>query len=233
MVATATRYVSALAARIALLPASRGTSQDPYHQLFRRFVAEVNALPSPRIVEVGSRARSGNIYTSGFRTDIDYTGVDIHRGENVHMVADAHDLSSHLKSETYDAIFSISVFEHLAMPWKVVLEANKILKTGGMAFVSTHPTWPPHERPWDFYRYSKHGMSALFNKLTGFEIVDVCEGLPCRILPLGFEPSMRRMEVHDAFLGVAILARKIGPADPRLQWDIPLKEFLDTSYPTE
>jgi SAM-dependent methyltransferase len=227
----AVSHASALAARLSLLPVSRATSMDPHHQLFRRFVAEVNAMPNPRLVELGSRMRSGNKYTSGFRRDISYTGVDIIPGENVDMVADAHELSKHVDSGAFDAMFSISVFEHLAMPWKVVVELNKVLKTGGLAFVSTHPTYPPHERPWDFYRYSKHGMAALFNKLAGFEIVDVCEGLPCRIVPLGFEPAMKSMQVHDAFLAVAILARKIGPADPRLAWDVSLKEFLDTAYP--
>jgi SAM-dependent methyltransferase len=226
------RHAPAIGARLALLPVSRRTERDPYHQLFQRFVAKVNALAAPRIVELGSRARSGNIYTSGFGHGINYTGVDILPGENVDLVADAHELASHLEADTYDAIFSISVFEHLAMPWKVVIEANKILKMGGLVFVATHPTWPPHERPWDFYRYSKHGMSVLFNALAGFEIVDVCEGLPCRVVPLGFEKSTRYMEVHEAFLGVAILARKIAPADARLKWDISLSEFLDTSYPT-
>jgi SAM-dependent methyltransferase len=224
---------SALGARLSLLPVSRATSRDPYHELFRRFVAEVNAIPTPRIVELGSRMRSGNKYTSGFRKDVAYTGFDIVPGDNVDVVGDAHELSKHLESSTFDALFSISVFEHLAMPWKVVLEANKVLKIGGLAFVSTHPTWPPHERPWDFYRYSQHGLSVLFNKLAGFEIVDVCEGLSCRIVPLGFEPSMKGMQVYESFLGVAILVRKIGPADPRLAWDASLREIVDTGYPAK
>jgi SAM-dependent methyltransferase len=229
---TAVSHASALAARLAFLPISRATSEDPYHQLFRRFVAEVNALPTPRLVELGSRMRSGNKYTSGFRGDIPYTGFDIVPGENVDVVGDAHELSKHLETGAFDALFSISVFEHLAMPWKAVVEVNKVLKTGGLVFVSTHPTWPPHERPWDFYRYSQHGMSVLFSKLAGFEIVEVCEGLPCRVVPLGFEPSMKGMQVHNAFLGVAILARKIGPSDPRLAWDVSLPEILDTQYPS-
>jgi Methyltransferase domain len=229
---TIAHHTLALGARIALLPVSRGTSKDPYHLLFKRFVAEVNALETPRIAELGSRARSGNIYTAGFRKGISYTGVDIIPGENVDLVADAHDLSAHLEADAYDAMFSISVFEHLAMPWKAVVEVNKILKTGGLVFVATHPTWPAHDRPWDFYRFSKHGMSVLFNKMTGFDVLDVCEGLPCRVVPLGFEASMRGMQLNEAFLGVSLLARKIGPADPRLKWDISLKEILETSYPT-
>jgi len=61
-----TRHLPALAARIALLPASRPTSKDPYHAVFRHFVAHVNAIPAAKLLEIGSRARSGNIYTSGF-----------------------------------------------------------------------------------------------------------------------------------------------------------------------
>ena len=147
-------------------------------------------------------------------------------------MADAHELSSKIQPDTYDAVMSVSVFEHLAMPWKVVLETNKVLKVGGLAFVCTHPTWPPHDMPWDFYRYSKYGLRVLFSKMTGFEVVDACEGLPCRIVPLGFERSMRLMEIFNSFLGVAILARKVGPADHRLRWDVPLADFLDNSYPT-
>jgi SAM-dependent methyltransferase len=225
-------HLPAWAARIALLPLSRPTSSDPYHGLFRRFMADVNAMPSARLLEVGSRARSGNIYTAGFRNDVSYTGVDIQLGPNVDVVADAHELSSKFPGESFDAMFSVSVFEHLAMPWKAVLEANKVLRTGGLMFVATHPTWPPHDQPWDFYRYSKYGLSVLFNKTTGFEVLDACEGLPCRVVPLGFEKSMRTLMMSQATLGVAILARKTGPADPRLRWDVPLAEFLDTSYPT-
>jgi SAM-dependent methyltransferase len=233
LVAKVARHLTALAARLAFLPVSRPTSKDPYHLLFRRFIANMNALTAPTVVEIGSRARSGNVYTAGFRSDTRYTGVDIIAGENVHLVADAHDLSAHLQADSFDGAFSISVFEHLAMPWKVAVELNRVLKTGGLVFVATHPTWPPHEKPWDFYRFTQYGLSALFNKTSGFEIVDVCEGLPCRIVPLGFEPPMRRMAVHDAFLGVAILARKIGPADSRLNWNVSLREFLATNYPTE
>jgi SAM-dependent methyltransferase len=227
------RHASTLSARVALLPISRSTAKDPYHRLLTRFVAEVNTRQSPRVVEIGSRMRSGNKYTSGFRGDMLYTGVDILPGENVDVVADAHALSKHLDREAFDAFFSISVFEHLAMPWKVVIEANKVLKVGGLVFVSTHPTYPPHDRPWDFYRFSKHGMAALFNKLTGFDILDVCEGLPCRIVPMGFEPAMRGMQIHEAFLGVALLARKVGPPDPRLAWDVSIGEFLNTEYPAK
>ena len=34
------------------------------------------------------------------------------------------------------------------MPWKVVLELNRVMAEGGLLFTATHHTWPPHELPW-------------------------------------------------------------------------------------
>ncbi len=80
-----------------------------------------------------------------------YQGFDIVAGENVDVVGDAHQLSKHFSSKTFDFCFSVSVFEHLMWPWKVVLELNDVMKVGGMVFAQSHPTWPKHEIPWDFF----------------------------------------------------------------------------------
>lgn len=219
------------AARALLRPMSRPEDHDEFHSLFQSFVGMVNELEAPRILEIGSRARSGNLNTSGFRTDTSYCGMDILEGPNVHIVGDAHRLSESLSPESFDAAFSISVFEHLAMPWKVAVELNRVLKPGGLVYTATHPTWPAHDRPWDFFRFSSDAFRAIFHPLSGFEILEVREGLPCRIVPLGKEPSMHKLERCVSHLAVGVIARKIAPPDPRLRWDIDLKEFLTTHYP--
>lgn len=225
-------YACATAARLCLLPISRSTREDPYHLLFRKFVAEVNRIQGAKLLEIGSRARSGLVYTQGFDRHVRYTGLDIMEGPNVDVVGDIHNLSENVAAESADAIFCISVFEHLGMPWKAALEINNVLKPGGLLFIATHSTFPLHDRPWDFFRYSGDGFRTLFHKLSGFEILEIAEGLPCRVIPLGFEPAMKGMERRNTgYLGVAMLARKIGPADGRLAWDIRLEEFLTTHYP--
>lgn len=220
------------AARLCLAPISVKTGNDPYHVLFRDFIASVNGLERPRLMEIGSRARSGNIYVQGFAEHVSYVGMDIVPGPNVDVVGDAHALSSSFEAESFDALFCISVFEHLGMPWKAVLEMNKVLKPGGQVFLSTHPLWPLHDRPWDFFRFSTDGLRMLFNRFTGFEIVAACEGLPCRVLPLGSDASMRGMERNvNCHLGVALWARKVGEPDPRLRWDVDLEEIVKDAYP--
>jgi 2-polyprenyl-3-methyl-5-hydroxy-6-metoxy-1,4-benzoquinol methylase len=88
----------------------------------------------------------------------------------VDVVGDAHSLAAHFPPKTFDGAYSISVFEHLAMRWKVVLDLNHVLKPEAVVFVSTHPAWPTHERPWDFWRFSTDAMRVLFNPATGFDV---------------------------------------------------------------
>jgi len=209
----------------------RDTSEDPYHKIFASFIEEANRRPGRRILEIGSRARSGNIYKGGFRDYGEYVGLDIIEGENVDVVGDIHQLSKYFDESSFDFVYSVSTFEHLAMPWKAVVEINKVMSTGGLMYIATHPTWPPHERPWDFWRFSEEGFQVLLNPVTGFEILECSSGLPCSIIPFGNDEPMKGMYMHHAYLGISVIARKIGPSDGRLAWDVGVDEILATSYP--
>jgi hypothetical protein len=65
-------------------PFHRGPTPDPVHAVFHRFVEEVNALERPRVLEIGSRARSGNVQTHRFPR-AEYVGFDVLAGENVQV----------------------------------------------------------------------------------------------------------------------------------------------------
>lgn len=204
------------------------TSQDPYHLNFAFFIREVNKLKKYRLLELG--ARTGN-KKSLFSDYEEYIGFDIHPGDGVDVVGDCHHLSTHFPVNYFDAVFSIMVFEHLAMPWKVILEINKIMKPGGLLFIATTPAWPPHALPWDFWRFSKESFNILLNPSMGFEILKCDEGLPCSILPLGYEEPMIGMHKHPANLAVSLIARKCQTYDERLVWDVEIKQILDSIYP--
>jgi ubiquinone/menaquinone biosynthesis C-methylase UbiE len=112
-----------------------------------KFCQRCNVIDEATILEIGSREVSGNSRRASFHTKNGYTGMDIHSGPGVDIVGDAHKLSSMFHGNHFDAVFSISVFEHLAFPWKAVMEMNAVLKLGGLCYVSTHPVWPPHDLP--------------------------------------------------------------------------------------
>ena len=202
---------------------------DPYHALLQAFLAELRRRPAGTVVEIGSRNRSGTVRRSLVEPH-GYLGVDIEPGDNVDLVADAHGLSAVVAPGSCSAALSVSTFEHLAMPWKAVIELNHVLATGAPVFVSSHQTFPMHETPWDFWRFSDSAWRALFNEATGFEVLDTALGERASIVAHLLHPVTTTLEHQPAYLGSAVLARKIGGTD--LRWDVPTEvATLGTAYP--
>lgn len=197
-------------------------ARDPFLNSEAGFWDYVRGLPHGKFLEIGSRARSGISRRSLFPTTSDYTGLDIVAGENVDCVGDAHALSRILPSNHFDAVFSVSVWEHLCMPWLVSLELNKIMKVGALVMINTHQSWPSHEEPWDYFRFSDYSWDALFNGDTGFEIIARGAGIPCVMGASQFHPAIHasRVDWHYGYLATRCVARKIGgttlawPVDP-------------------
>ena len=208
---------------------NRNLGADPFNQLYLQFHEMVRSLGAPTIVEVGSRARSGNVHVGWLPKDATYSGFDVIDGPNVDVVGDAHKISDYFPSASVDAIFSLSTIEHLAMPWKAVVEMNSILKIDGLVFVGTHQTWPVHDEPWDFWRFSSYTWRTLFNEATGFEIVDVAMGERASVVADFLTPSTAGLDLQPAFLGSSVIARKIGSTG--LDWDVDLRMTTDADYP--
>ena len=192
------------------------------------FLEAVSARPGASLLEIGSRARSGNTYRHLFPNLGRYVGLDVTSGENVDVVADAHTMSDVLP-EPFDFAYSVSVFEHLLMPWVAAVELNRVLKPGGMAFVQSHPAWPLHEEPWDFFRFSRDAWKGLFNPLTGFEIVDTAYDLEASIVPAQADAeALQGLDTQPTYLLSACVVRKVG--EPRVAWRADPSEVYDLAY---
>jgi SAM-dependent methyltransferase len=99
-----------------------------------------------------------------------YTGCDVTQSDRnkVDIVCAATELKFH--DEQFDTIFSTQVMEHVDDPQKMLKEAWRVLKRNGVFILSVPFCWELHEEPYDFYRYSKYGLTALLER-EGFEIV--------------------------------------------------------------
>lgn len=201
-------------------PCAAGIATDPFLNSESEYWAAVRASREPHVLEIGSRARSGITRRNLFSPDCHYTGFDILAGENVDVVGDAHAMSRTLPADHFDFVFSVSVWEHLAMPWLVSLELNRVMKTGGLVMINTHQSWPVHEEPWDYFRFSDYSWSTLFNSATGFEIIASGMGQRCVMGPNLFSPAMHgnRVEWHYGYLATRVVARKTGPSS--LAWPV-------------
>jgi hypothetical protein len=199
----------------------------PTHHMSRRFINYVNQN-GYSVLDIGGRARSKVDRRKEF-TVADYVVLDLLPGDNVDVVGDAHALGMLFEPDRFDAFYSVSVFEHLMMPWAVVSQINKVLKTGAIGLIHTHQTLGMHDRPWDFWRFSDAAWDALFNHETGFEIVDRCLDSEQYILPFIYTPSKRHAERSAGFEGSAVWVKKIGPC--KLNWDVVPGDLVKTYYP--
>ncbi len=221
-----------------LLPTD--TLGEKFYVTYSKFYEKIKANPDACVLELGSRnVRNVSAQKHGERFNREsykknakeYVGFDYHPGENVDVVGDIHNLSRHLPQEHFDAVFSGAVFEHLAMPWKAVLEINKVMKKGGLLYIETHPAWPPHELPWDFWRYQKASFSALLNKKTGFKIIECVEGERASIVSYAKHLTKWVRPESLVYLYVAVIAEKISAPDVNLSWDVDLDDFAEGIYP--
>lgn len=203
--------------------------------LFNNFINLVNQNHL-NVLEIGSRVVSpGSASKRPLFPDCkSYTGFDYYPDSNTDVVGDAHQLSQYFGNQKFDAIFSISVFEHLAMPWIAAREISQLLKVGGITYHSSHFAWPIHEKPWDFWRFSDEGLKVLFSPALGFEIIKSGLFAPLRLHLDQVNPPQELLATQPGFGGVAILAKKVREVNyDKFRWEVTLDEVLDSSshYP--
>ncbi|MCW3477667.1 class I SAM-dependent methyltransferase [Limobrevibacterium gyesilva] len=203
-------------------------SHYPGGAMMRRFIDTVDAMPGARVLDIGGRNRSRIDRSQEFRS-AETTVLDILDGDNVDVVGDAHELGRLFPPGHFDAVYSVSVFEHLMMPWSVAAQMNQVLKPGGIALIFTHQTLGMHDIPWDFWRFSDTAWDALFNPRTGFEIVERMLESEQFIIPFIYRPIKAYAERAAGYEGSAVLVRKTGPC--QLAWNVKPADLTATMYP--
>jgi hypothetical protein len=199
------------------------------HTIFSRFLQHLNERPHGAFLEIGSRARSGITRRGLVPPGWSYTGLDVHQGPNVDVVGDAHELSRILGDRRFDGVMAVAVLEHLLMPWKFMIELNKVMNIGGVGMFTTPQTWPMHDEPWDFFRFSKHSFHGFINKFTGFKIIDSGMGEPCFIVAERLHAATNFAPIPTGYLTSVVFFEKIG--DTSLSWPVTTSDVIDTAYP--
>jgi SAM-dependent methyltransferase len=97
-----------------------------------------------------------------------YVGVDLAVGDvtwNYHgldAICNLTDLP--FADGTFDAAVCMQVLEHVPEPLRVLQEIARVLKPGGKLYLSAPQSWPQHQKPYDFFRYTSFGLRHLFNR---------------------------------------------------------------------
>jgi len=125
--------------------------------------------PDPVVLDLASNTSRG---TYGFGAPPAGTRLiclDIEAAEGVDIVADAHQLPF-LESGSVDCVLCVSFLYAARHPDQVISEVYRVLKPGGIFYVSVPYVFPRCSDPGDFYRFSYTGLEVLceeFERLDG------------------------------------------------------------------
>jgi SAM-dependent methyltransferase len=97
---------------------------------------------------------------------------------HVDIVADAEALSASIGEASYDYVVSTSMLEHTPHPWKVVEEVFKVLRPGGIFYLSAPWMFPLHGEPHDYWRFSRPCLQGLVRDAGFIEIESGSEYSP-------------------------------------------------------
>jgi hypothetical protein len=206
--------------RLALIgePRSAGAGSS---DLEARFIARCGELPSPSVLELGTKQSQpgrSTMHRGWVPHAAEFLGTDLEPGADVDIVADLHELSRVVGPERFDVVLTCSTLEHVRYPWIVAHQLMKTLKVGGLLYLQTVHTYPLHGYPHDYYRFSREALASLFPASMGFEVVATNYDFPARI----YSRRVPDMQIHPAFLNSTLWGEKRGPTPDELTYpDLP------------
>jgi SAM-dependent methyltransferase len=124
-----------------------------------------------RVLDVGSMSHLAQDSYRPIFAGFDYVGLDIAEGPNVDVVpADPYSWTE-IPSGSFDAVISGQTFEHNPFFWLTMAEMTRVLRPGGLAWVSAPSRGRVHRYPLDCWRFYPDAAAAL-TAYVGLELVE-------------------------------------------------------------
>jgi 2-polyprenyl-3-methyl-5-hydroxy-6-metoxy-1,4-benzoquinol methylase len=102
------------------------------------------------------------------RWNLEYFCLDIEAGDGVDIVDDACEMIK-IPSNNFGTIICTEMLEHVANPFKVIDQCYRVLKPGGVIFMSAPFVYPVHS-PQDYWRFTEQGVRLLMKDFEKLEL---------------------------------------------------------------
>lgn len=197
----------------------RPLRHTPFHPQWFSFRGKKNAWQQAskkvrgRLLDIGCADGSLRNYLS---PDCEYVGLDYfdtaklmyHTRPNI--FGDAEMLP--FRAAVFDAVTIFDVMEHLPDPQACMDEIGRVLKPGGDVLIHVPFLYPLHDQPFDYWRFTEHGMREIALK-SGLRVHAIdAEGAPVEtaalLVNLAMTSAVLRSSRHfpPAILLIAVVA---------------------------
>ena len=131
-----------------------------------RLIARLELEPGARVLDYGC---SDMQYRELLGNDVELVGADL-PGNPQADVEIAADGRLELADQSFDAVISTQVLEHVADPALYLAECHRVLRPGGRLLLSTHGIMLYHPDPVDYWRWTWAGLERIVGE-AGFEVL--------------------------------------------------------------
>ena len=150
--------------------------------LYEFLVSEYSTIPANSLVlSVGAGGEvNGLLVQYAKKTGFEYLSFDINPNRQPDLVGDI--CTYEFGNQNFDVVVLSEVLEHLHDPRLGLNNIYKILKPNGKLILSTPFILPIHDRPYDYFRFTRYGLALLLSQFkeviikernTYFEAIDV------------------------------------------------------------
>ena len=131
------------------------------HNLYAWIGKAVTAYHLDKADSVLNIGAGGEVAELLQRLGVRNVSIDIDPRRNPDCVASIENLTA-FPDSSIDVVFCIDVLEHVQLPAKAVAEIRRVLKPNGILVGSTPFLLEIHDAPADYWRFTRHGLEALF-----------------------------------------------------------------------